>query len=82
MLSLLAAGATIYQIVCPELIKENTETRWKRELNQPLIEYRSAMYHRIWLRHLCFAFYVVGGSYTLAYLAWRAFGAVRFLLSW
>jgi len=77
---LLAVAKTLHALFCPELIKEATETRWTRELNQPLIEYRSAMYSRFWVRYFTFVFFVLGGGYTLGYLVWRAARALWFLL--
>ena len=76
---LLAIGATLYAVFCPEVVKEATETRWTRQLGQPLIEYRSAMYYRRTLRYVCAFCYASGGLYTLGYLALRVYYAVTFL---
>ena len=80
-IALLALATTLHAIFCPEAVKEATETRWTRELNQPLIEYRSAMYHRIWVRYITPVSFTLGGAYTLLYLLWRAARALSFLLS-
>ena len=81
MLVVLAVGATLYLVLCPDLVKENTETKWTRELKEPLIEYRSAMYSQIIGRYVCLVFYIIGGGYTLIYLAWRVWAAVKTLIS-
>lgn len=80
MLVLLAAGATIYQLRCPDIIKENTEIKWSREMKEPLIEYRAAMYSQLGWRYLCSSLYVVGGVYTTLYLSYRVLKAITFLL--
>ena len=80
MLGVLALGATVFVAVCPEIIKEATESRWTRELNQPLIEYRSAMYSQAFWRNLCALFYAVGGGYTLYYIGARGFEAIQYLM--
>lgn len=79
MLVVLALGATLYLVLCPDLVKENTETKWTRELGAPLIEYRSAMFCRPWGRYVCLGLYAVGGIYTLSYLAVRGWMAVKTL---
>ena len=80
MLVVLAIGATLYLALCPDLVKENTETKWTRELKEPLIEYRSAMYSQTIGRYLCLVCYAIGGGYTLVYLAWRVLVAIKTLL--
>lgn len=75
---MLAVGATLFQF-CPGLIKESTETRWTRELKQPVIEYRSAMYSRIRVRYPCAICYAVGGLYTLGYLLIKGWSAIAYL---
>jgi hypothetical protein len=80
-LGLLAIGATLYAAFCPNLIKENTETKWVCELKQSLVEYRCAAYSRLVVRYVCAVCYSTGGVYTLCYLAWRGYEAVRFLLA-
>ena len=75
----LAIGATFYQLFCPDLVKEATETRWTRQMNAPLIEYRSAMWSRIVWRYLSALFLVAGGVYTIAYLSLRLWDALRYL---
>jgi hypothetical protein len=79
-IGLLVIASTIFAIFCPEPIKEATETRWTRELNQPLIEYRSTMYAGFWRRYICLVCFVVGGGYTARYLVWKGLAAIRFLL--
>lgn len=79
-IGLLAVATTLHTFFCPEAIKEATETRWTRELNQPLIEYRSAMYSRRLIRYLTLGSFALGGLYTLGYLLWRAWQALSFLL--
>ena len=80
MLGVLALGATIYVMFCPEAIKEATETRWTRELKQPVMEYRAAMHSRVHMRYLCALCYFVGGVYTLGYIALRGIEAIRYLI--
>ncbi|MFN0131222.1 MAG: pentapeptide repeat-containing protein [Phycisphaerales bacterium] len=80
-IGLLALATTLHALFCPEAIKEATETRWTRELNQPLIEYRSAMYHRFWVRYITLISFGLGGLYTLGYLLWRASRALWYLLT-
>jgi uncharacterized protein YjbI with pentapeptide repeats len=80
MLGLLGFGATLYVTCCPEPIKEATETRWTRELEQPLIEYRAAMFNSPFARYLCFGAYLVGGGWTVGYLLWRGAFAILYLM--
>lgn len=80
MLVVLAIGATLYLALCPDLVKENTETKWTRELKEPLIEYRSAMFCRPWGRYVCLSLYAAGGIYTVSYLAVRVWIAVKTLV--
>lgn len=68
---LLAVGATIYIVRCPDQVKEATEIDWTRRMNQPLIEYRSAMYSDWWCRYVCFYAIFAGGLYTLGYFLWQ-----------
>ena len=79
MILVLAIGATFYQLFCPDLVKEATETRWTRQMNQLLIEYRSAMWSRIVWRYLSALFLVTGGLYTVGYLSIRLWDALRYL---
>lgn len=80
MVLCLALGATIYEIFCPDLIKENTESRWTRELNQSLVEYRSADASRPRARTAAFFFYGIGSLYTLAYGAVKVVHATLYFL--
>lgn len=80
MLVVLAIGATLYLALCPDLVKENTETKWTRELKEPLIEYRSAMFCRPWGRYICLSLYAAGGIYTLIYLAVRVWITIKTLV--
>lgn len=80
MVLCLALGATIYEIFCPDVIKENTENRWTRELNQSLIEYRSADASRPRARTAAFFFYGTGSLYTLAYGAVKVVHAILYFL--
>lgn len=77
----LAGAATIYAAVCPSEVKEASEVRWTRAMGQPLWEYRSANWCRWWLRYPCFVCFVVGGGYSLAYLAMRAMTALAYLFT-
>ena len=79
-IGLLVIASTLFAVFCPEPIKEATETRWTRELNQPLIEYRSAMYAGLWWRYICLICFVVGGGYTAYYIVWNGIAAIWFLL--
>ena len=79
-LGLLAIGATVFAVFCPDEVKEATETRWTRELGQPLVEYRSAAVSRLYMRYLCAICYLIGGSYTLIYMLCRGCRAILFLL--
>lgn len=79
MILVLAIGATFYQLFCPDLVKEATETRWTRQMDQPLIEYRSAMWSRIVWRYLSALFLVTGGVYTVGYLSLRLWDALHYL---
>jgi hypothetical protein len=76
----LALGATIYHLFCPAFIKENSESRWTRELDQSLIEYRAANASYPLARSLAFFFYGIGGLYTLVYLFVRVVGATLYFL--
>lgn len=76
----LALGATIYHLFCPAFIKENSESRWTRELNQSLIEYRAGNASYPLARSLAFFFYGIGGLYTLVYLFVRVVGATMYFL--
>lgn len=76
----LALGATIYHLFCPAFIKENSESRWTRELNQSLIEYRAGNASHPLARSLAFFFYGIGGLYTLIYLFVRVVGATLYFL--
>jgi hypothetical protein len=76
----LALGATIYHLFCPAFIKENSESRWTRELNQSLIEYRAGNASYPLARSLAFFFYGIGGLYTLVYLFVRVVGATAYFL--
>jgi len=78
MVLFLAIGATIYEFFCPELIKENSESRWTRELNQSLIEYRAADASYSWARTAAFLFYGTGGLYTLVYGSLKVVHAVLY----
>lgn len=80
MVLCLAVGATIYEFFCPDLIKENTENRWTRELNQSLIEYRAADTSRPRARTAAFFFYGIGSLYTLAYGAVKILHATLYFL--
>jgi len=77
---LLAMAATIFAIVCPAEIKEATEVRWTRAMNQPLWEYRSANWCRLLFRYLCASLFMTGGAYTGYYLADRSIEAAQYLL--
>jgi hypothetical protein len=79
-ITLLCVATALFTFVCPEPIKEATETRWTRELNQPLIEYRSAMYHAFYVRYTVFVCLALGGGYSLLYLAFKVVEALRYLL--
>ncbi len=76
----LACATSLFTWFCPDPVKEATETRWTRELNQPLIEYRSAMYHAIWIRYATFVLFLLGGGYTVFYTLWRAWEAICYLM--
>jgi hypothetical protein len=78
---LLCVATALFTMVCPEPIKEATETRWTRELNQPLVEYRSAMYHARTIRYVVLVCLFVGGSYSLGYLAVKVVQALQYLLT-
>jgi uncharacterized protein YjbI with pentapeptide repeats len=80
-LLLLAIGSTVYAIACPALIQENSETRWSRELHNPVIEYRAALWSRPWARYICTVFYVLGAAYTLLYIGSRFVRVVAFAIN-
>lgn len=80
MVLCLAIGATIYEFFCPDLIKENTENRWTRELNQSIVEYRSADASRPRARTVAFFFYGIGSLYTLAYGSLKILHAILYFL--
>lgn len=80
MVICLAVGATVYHLFCPDFIKENSESRWTRELNQSVIEYRAANASYPLARSLAFFFYGIGGLYTLIYLFVRVVGATWYFL--
>lgn len=80
-IGLLAIATTLHAIFCPEAIKEATETCWTRELDQPLLEYRSAMYAHFWVRYATLICFALGGGYTLLYILWRAERALWYLLA-
>ncbi|MCI0349167.1 MAG: hypothetical protein L0Z53_07060 [Acidobacteriales bacterium] len=76
---MLAIATTLFAFFCPEPIKEATETRWARELNQSVLEYRSAKYAHPVMRHACLVLFTVGGGCSLLYLLWRGAIALVFL---
>jgi len=80
MVLCLAVGATLYQLFCPDLIKENSESRWTRELNQSLIEYRAADASFPLARTVALFFYGIGGLYTLAYVFVKIVKATLYFL--
>ena len=80
MVICLAIGATVYHVFCPDFIKENSESRWSRELNQSVIEYRAANASYPFARTTAFFFYGIGGLYTLAYMFVRVVGATVYFL--
>jgi hypothetical protein len=80
MVLCLAVGATLYQVFCPDFVKENTESRWTRELNQSLIEYRSADASFPLARTVALFFYGIGGLYTLAYVLVKIIQATLYFL--
>lgn len=80
MVICLAVGATVYHIFCPDFMKENSESRWTRELNQSVIEYRAANASYPLARSLAFFFYGIGGLYTLVYLFVRVVAATWYFL--
>ncbi|MCK6478050.1 MAG: hypothetical protein L6Q35_14615, partial [Phycisphaerales bacterium] len=80
-IGLLAVASTIFGMVCPDPIKEASETKWTREMKEPLLEYRAANYsHRGW-RACCAACLYLGGLYTGLYMLVRAAQAVIFLVA-
>jgi len=79
-LSSLAVGATIFRFACPRVIEEYSETKWFRELGQPLLEYRSANYSQVYVRFACSIFYALGFPYTLWYLCRRIWDTAFFLV--
>ncbi len=78
-LGLLAIGATLFAVRCPNTIKEATETHWTRGLRQQLIEYRVADFSRPLSRYACSVFFGLGVIWTLGYLLFRACGALIYL---
>lgn len=80
MLFLMAVGATIYHLGCPDLVKENTPTEWYRgPEGRSCVEYRSAMWSRAFLRYFCFILVISSGLYTICHLLYRAKLALVFL---
>lgn len=77
----LAFGATVYQLRCPQIVREATETRWHRELGHTTIEYRSANYCRLIDRYLCGLLYFGGGGYTLIYVGRRVIDTLSYMFS-
>ncbi len=73
----LALGAAIYHCGCPNHIKENGETRWERELGEPMVEYRAGNCSARPWRYICGALFLVGGAYSVGYLIVNAIRAFR-----
>ena len=76
---LLAVGATTYTFWCPSIITENTETRWKNELNREVFEYRIHAWRFPlvrWISGLC---YIVGGSWVVLQLSVKVWHVLKFL---
>lgn len=86
---LLAAGATVFELLCPAPVKEASEIRWTHELQRSIVEYRSASWTygsmglRNWCgwRYICFVMYVTGGLWTAGYLIYRVYISMLYLLA-
>jgi len=78
---LIAFASTYYRLRCPSIVSEYSETRWYRELEKPLIEYKAASYSDRLGRHVCAGCYILGSLYTLCYLAARILGTLHYLIS-
>lgn len=76
---LVAAAATVFQLRCPDEIKEATEVHWTRSMSQPLWEYRAASWAYPRARYVCAVLFLLGGSYSIIYIGYRAIFAVLYL---
>lgn len=67
-LFLLAIGATMYRLLCPEIVAEYTENQWTNELRHERFTYRVHAFRRPIARWLCGLLIVSGGSWVLIHL--------------
>jgi Pentapeptide repeats (8 copies) len=80
-LLLLAFAATLYRLLCPTEIQESSETRWRYELNQKTITYRSLSYRYCCIRLLTAFGYIVGGPWVMFLIGKRVVATVIYLMS-
>lgn len=78
MIMILAAGATIYKLACPDIIQEHTENWWSRTLHYEVMTYRVHSYRRFFLRWVCGIFYLVGGGWVAWHIAKQIYFALKF----
>lgn len=75
----LAAGATIYAILCPARIKEFSKDQWEDQLGRSLIHYLPFTWKHRWARLACAACYAVGGTGVLFVLLTKIVSALVYL---
>lgn len=78
---LLAIATTIYKFVCPDEIKEYSETRWIFELNRPQITYKSLAYSNKTFRWITFIAYCLAGLWIIPFLLYRIASVLIILFS-
>lgn len=79
---LLAFGATLYKLFCPDLVQEHSENEWKNVLKREVFEYRINSYARPIVRWTCGVFYATGAGVLLFYVVKRVAKTAAYLFGW
>ncbi len=78
---LLAIGATIYRVRCPDEIQENSETYWTFNLKEERMRYLALAVTKPWSRYIAGITSYFGAAYILLDLSARVIESFAFLWS-
>jgi len=75
----LAAASTVYRVVCPPRVKENTLTYWIDSLDKPALHYMALAWAHRRARIACFICYLIGGALAICVFVEKLTNVVKFM---